>query len=150
MSYNVILIPYLKGVQSYQYKINAMKKDISELSFSKPALLSDSVSYCLLIWGAGSRLSLLEKKTILRIVSASSYVTHAEPIFGNLNLLKIEEIYKLKMFLFSTMFYFNQRQSTLEILYISSKHFFDCQKVHSFYSSFFSLCKTAYIGLLEQ
>ena len=45
---------------------------------------------------------LLQKKIML-IATCSGYFAHTEPIFKNLNLLKLEDIYKLKVL----KFYFN-------------------------------------------
>ena len=53
-------------------------------------------------------------KKILRIVTSDNSIDHTEPIFKNLNLLKIEDLYKLKMW----KFYFNVIKCTLTIFHI--------------------------------
>ena len=93
--------------------INAMKKTfpISTLVTLYNSLIMPHINYCLLIWGASSnvnKLCLLQKK-ILRMVTASNYIAHTEPIFKNLNILKIEDLYKLKML----KFHFNLIRGTL-------------------------------------
>ena len=42
-------------------------------------------------------------KNPVRIMSNSEYVAHSEPLFKTLTLLKIEDVYKLKLM----MFYYN-------------------------------------------
>ena len=69
------------------------------------------INYCLLIWGASSNvngLCSLQKK-ILRIATASDYIAHTEPIFKNLDMLNIEDLYKPKML----KFHFNLIRGTL-------------------------------------
>ena len=81
--------------------INAMKKTfpISTLVTLYNSLIMPHINYCLLIWGASSnvnRLCLLQKK-ILQMVTASNYIDHTEPIFKNLNILKIKDLYKFNV-----------------------------------------------------
>jgi hypothetical protein len=61
------------------------------------SLILPHLQYSLLAWGTKScRLFKLQKRAI-RLISSSKYNAHAEPIFKKLNLLKIEDLYKLKI-----------------------------------------------------
>ena len=66
-------------------------------------LFATHLNYGLLLWGTHvNRVSKLQKKTV-RIMSNSEYLAHSEPLFKTLKLLKIEDLYKLKLM----KFYYN-------------------------------------------
>ena len=49
-------------------------------------------NYCITAWGFHrNRITIIKKKAI-RIITASSYISHTEPLFKQLNLLKVEDI----------------------------------------------------------
>ena len=61
------------------------------------------MTYGLLLWGNQvERVSKVQKKSI-RLITGSEYLAHSEPLFKELELLKIEDLYKLKIF----KFYYN-------------------------------------------
>ena len=67
------------------------------------SLFASHMNYGLLLWGTQvNRVSKLQKKT-MRIISNSEYLAHSEPIFKTLKLLKIEDLFKLKLM----KFYYN-------------------------------------------
>ena len=60
-------------------------------------LLLCHFNYCLTVWGSNTdKLFRLQKKAI-RIISNNSYLTHTDPIFKRLGLLKINDIYILRV-----------------------------------------------------
>ena len=64
------------------------------------SLFASHMNYGLLLWGTQvNRVSKLQKKAI-RIISNSEYLAHSEPLFKILKLLKIEDLYKLKLMKF--------------------------------------------------
>jgi len=60
------------------------------------SLFLSHINYCISCWGFGSlaRLTTLQKKAI-RTITKSKYNAHTNPIFEELFLLKIEDIFKL-------------------------------------------------------
>jgi hypothetical protein len=60
-------------------------------------LIVPHFNYCLLIWGCNmERIIKLQKKAI-RIISLNHYTAHTEPIFKTLKMLKLQDIYKLRL-----------------------------------------------------
>ena len=59
------------------------------------------IIYCCLVWGgaAGVHFGLLEiiQKRLVRIMAGESYLAHTRPIFKNLSILKIREIYSYQV-----------------------------------------------------
>ena len=63
------------------------------------ALFLCHMTYGLLLWGNHvEQVSKLPKKSI-RLITGSEYLAHSEPLFKELELLKIEDLYKLKILL---------------------------------------------------
>ena len=67
------------------------------------SLIVPHINYCIPAWGFHrNRITIIQKKEI-RIITASSYISHTEPLFKQLNLLKVEDILTLQ----ELKFYFN-------------------------------------------
>ena len=64
------------------------------------ALLLPHLNYCLLNWGSkikdGHKIHLKQKKAV-RIITNAEYRAHTEPIYRELRLLKIEDLYKISL-----------------------------------------------------
>ena len=59
------------------------------------SLILPHLQYGLLLWGKhGNELSILQKRA-LRVISKSNYSSHSEPLFKNMLLLKLEDMYTL-------------------------------------------------------
>ena len=59
------------------------------------SLIMCYLNYGILVWGHNlNRLIILQKRAV-RIISCNKYIAHTEPIFKRLNLLKLEDIFKL-------------------------------------------------------
>ena len=76
-------------------------------------------TYCNLVWGSAANVHLeplinLQKK-LVRIVSKSGYLDHTEPIFNNLKLLKVKQIYDLNCAKFMYQCYNNKNIIILKI-----------------------------------
>ena len=55
------------------------------------SLIVPHINYCITAWGFHrNRITIIQKKAI-RIITASSYISHTEPLFKQLNLLKVED-----------------------------------------------------------
>ena len=67
------------------------------------SLFMAHINYGLLVWGVDTdRIFKLQKKAV-RIITGNYYIAHSEPIFKSLELLKIYDIYQLKIL----KFYYN-------------------------------------------
>lgn len=65
------------------------------------ALIYSHLSYCTLVWGGSSKKNLerllkLQKKAV-RIITYSKYLEHTNPLFKNLSLLKVIDIYRMQI-----------------------------------------------------
>ena len=79
------------------------------------ALFLSHMTYGLLLWGNHvEQISKLQKKSV-RLITGSEYLAHSEPLFKELELLKIEDLYKLRIL----KFYYN-------ISYGLSPSYFNC------------------------
>ena len=68
------------------------------------ALFLSHMTYGLLLWGNQVvQVSKLQKKSI-RLITGSEYLAHSEPLFKELELLKIEDLYKLKILNFTIIY----------------------------------------------
>ena len=72
-------------------------------------LILPHINYCLLSWGKNCESILLLQKRALRAVFSAGFNAHTEPLFKICKLLKIEDIYKTKVF----SFYHNLKQNKL-------------------------------------
>ena len=61
------------------------------------SIIQSNLNYCILAWGYNcGRLKTLQKKAI-RIITNSKYNSHTTPLFKDLAILKIEDMFKLNM-----------------------------------------------------
>ena len=61
------------------------------------SLIASYINYGLLIWGVESyRIELLQKRAI-RLITNSSYTAHTTPLFIELSLLKLKDMFKIKL-----------------------------------------------------
>ena len=64
------------------------------------SLILCHLNYGLLVWGYNlSRITKLQKRAI-RVITCSKYNAHSEPLFKNVHLLKIEDIFKVQQLKF--------------------------------------------------
>ena len=64
------------------------------------SLISSYLKYGLLLWEVKSHKVEIMQKTAIRLVTNSSYFAHTTPLFIKLNLLKIQDMFKLKLLKF--------------------------------------------------
>ena len=64
------------------------------------SLIQSQLTYCILVWGFDcGRIVKVQKKSI-RIITCSKFGAHTEPLFKTLNLLKINDLFKLNILKF--------------------------------------------------
>ena len=59
------------------------------------SLIMCHLNYGILVWGHTLNRLIIVPKIAVRIISCNKYIAHTEPIFKKLNLLKLEDIFKL-------------------------------------------------------
>ena len=64
------------------------------------SLILPHLNYCLLTWGPNAGKILRLQKKAIGVICGSKYNAHTEPLFKKLHLLKINDMYKLKMLIF--------------------------------------------------
>ena len=97
--------------------INALKSTfpLNILLSLYNTLILPHFNYCLLVWGAKTSLLFsLQKKTV-RIITNSGYLAHTDVLFKQPNLLKIDDIYKLKVL----KFYYKLKHDSLPFQFSS-------------------------------
>ena len=112
-----MLQPCFKFIDSWKEHVNYLNSKIAEGSWAiskiKPyvniktlrtlyyCLIYLHLQYCILSWGRASQTTLRPLKTtqkrILRIITRSPYCTPSTPLFSELELLKPDDTYKLKI-----------------------------------------------------
>ena len=84
------------------------------------SLITPHLNYGLLLWGnRRSRVNILQKKAI-RVVNFSPYISHSEPIFKNLKLLNMDDLFTLK----KIKFLHKLAHNTLPTYFNSYRQFF--------------------------
>ena len=77
------------------------------------SLIASHLNYSILAWGiAATRLEKLQKKAI-RLITNSKYIAHTNPLFKRLQLLKIVDIFKLRVL----NFYYNLYNGLLPVYF---------------------------------
>ena len=59
------------------------------------SLIMCHLNYIILVWGHNLNRLIIVQKRAVRIISCNKYIAHTEPIFKKLNILKLEDIFKL-------------------------------------------------------
>ena len=90
------------------------------------SLIVPHINYCITAWGFIEIESPKFKKKAIRIITASSYISHTEPLFKQLNLLKVEDILTLQ----ELKFYFKYNQGILP-KYLQNWNFIPNSKIHN-------------------
>ena len=85
------------------YALNKAKHSLqtTQLRMLYHSIVYPHLTYGITLWGSAhethkSKLILTQKK-IIRIINGSKYDAHSEPIFKKLNILKLDDIYKLNV-----------------------------------------------------
>ena len=77
--------------------LNRLKRflpcNILKLIYS--ALIQPHLNFGVLLWGINTKRILKLQKWAMRAITSSKYNAHADPLFKRLNILKIDDIYKL-------------------------------------------------------
>ena len=74
-------------------------------------LILPHITYGIMVWGyQGNRLNKIQKKAI-RIITSNRYNPHTEPLFRQLNMLKLEDLLKVQQL----KFYFKCNEGSLPV-----------------------------------
>ena len=74
-------------------------------------LILPHITYGIMVWGyQRNRLNKIQKKAI-RIITSNKYNSHTEPLFKQLNMLKLEDLLKLQQL----KFYFKFNEGSLPV-----------------------------------
>ena len=92
-------------VEMVTNKLSKITEILNKLKFIYPqnilltiynSLFVSHINYGSLVWGTNiNRISKMQKR-VIRIITHSHYIAHSEPLFKNLKLLKVEDIFCLK------------------------------------------------------
>ena len=75
------------------------------------------MNYNLILWGHLSNSVFKTQKRILRVISVSKYNAHTDPLFKQLNILKLEDMYSLAKY----KFYYKIVKNRLPPFFLSLK-----------------------------
>ena len=94
-------------------------------------LISSYINYGLLVWGTEfAKIEGLQKKAI-RLITNSSYIAHTTPLFVEEKLLKVQEIFKLKLL----KFYYKLCNNLLPPYFDSYRDVIDREPPRALYAS---------------
>jgi hypothetical protein len=117
--------------------------DLPTLKMIYYSLVHSHLSYCITIWGGAppttkKPLVTIQNK-IIRIITFSQYRTHAPPLFLKLNILQIDDIYRLHLALLIHKIFNNQITGTHNLTNISHIHNHNTRlSKNNFYTNFHS------------
>ncbi|MEO1211654.1 MAG: reverse transcriptase family protein [Cyanobacteria bacterium J06638_20] len=94
------------------------------------ALVNPHLDYGILNWGHSANRLVTSQKKAIRIISKSKYNAHSEPLFKKLNILRVTDIYKLKL----PKFYHKLRNNLLPHYFLASDFLISQQTTHSHYT----------------
>ena len=91
--------------------MNTLKKIIPQtiLKLIYNSLILPHLQYSILCWGFNSSKVFKLQKRAIRLISGSKYNAHTEPLFKELNLLKLDDIFKIC----TLKFYYKMENKTL-------------------------------------
>ena len=69
--------------------------DIKKILYN--SLIVPHINYCIMAWGFESNRIIKLQKKALRIITLSNYISHTEPLYKQLSLLKVDDILKLQL-----------------------------------------------------
>ena len=72
--------------------------DIKKILYN--SLIVPHINYCIMAWGFESNRIIKLQKKALRIITLSNYISHTEPLYKQLSLLKVDDILKLQQLKF--------------------------------------------------
>src|ERR1043165_6354507 len=84
-------------------------------------MIGSHLSYCTIVWGCAKpsvidSLIKLQKRAV-RIITVSEFREHSDPLFFNLGILKVSDIYRLQVATFVFNVKFDKFPNSLEIFY---------------------------------
>ena len=106
-------LTWLNQVNHISLKISKSLCVLSKLKYKLPrqcllslyySLIYPHLNYCIVMWGSAaksvlSKLVVLQKRAV-RLIENAPYLSHSDPIFKKLSILKLNSIYKLSCLLF--------------------------------------------------
>lgn len=110
-------------LRSGLYALNAAKRYLSttNLRMLYFSLIHPHLTYCNIIWGLArkkhtNKLLVLQKKAI-RVVAKAGYNVHSPPLFRNLGILKLDDLYKQQLNKFVYLYSTNNLPLPLTYIY---------------------------------
>ena len=104
-------------ISKYTGIINKLKRFLPKniLRTLYCSLIQSQLNYCILVWGFEcNRIEKIQKKSI-RMITCSRYNAHTEPLFRNLELLKVSDLFKLNIL----KFFYKLKNETLPVYFDS-------------------------------
>ena len=115
--------PHMNKVSNKLSRVIGIFKRLHRFIPSKSLLLMynslflSHLNYCILAWGFScNRLFSLQKKAV-RLICHAKYIAHTDPLFKKLNLLKIQDIFRLKALKFYFRYIQNQLPGYFQIMF---------------------------------
>lgn len=106
------------------------------------SLIQSHLNYCITTWGGSPKsvlnpLLVLQKKAI-RIITYSKYDSHSKPLFNELQILTINNLYQLNLATLIYKLHHNQTVSTSNLIPITQIHKYQTRlsKSHNYYQTF--------------
>ena len=75
-----------------------LPQNISLLLYN--TIILPHINYMILVWGHHHKTITQLQKRAIRVITLSKYLAHTEPLFKNVNILKVEDIFRLQQIKF--------------------------------------------------
>ena len=115
-------------LSSALYAINKVKHllPISSLKLIYYTLVYPHLNYGIILWGAAAKTHIgqlfISQKKIIRAISKKSYYEHTHPLFEQLRLYKLADIYHIESAKFMYKYYNSQLPASLSALFTDTKN----------------------------
>ena len=92
------------------------------------SLILSRITYCILVWGFDMDNVIKVQKKSIRTITCSKYNAHTEPLFKNLNLIKLSDLFEINLLKF--LYKLNKRSlppyfHTISLTPLSDIHSYD-------------------------
>ncbi len=128
LKWDVHINSVTQKISRSSYAINKIKDILPKhhLKLIYNSIVYPYLSYGIVIWGAAYKTHLdklrIQQKKIIRRINGAQYDAHSEPIFKELNFLKIEDIYKVNAARHILSLFQGSLPSSLSMNYINTQN----------------------------
>ena len=125
-----------------------LPQNISLLLYN--TIILPHINYMILVWGHHHKSITQLQKRAIRVITLSKYLAHTEPLFENLNILKVEDIFRLQQLKFNYRLIVTLPDYFLSLSFSENIHQMELEKgmSYSLFEYIMNLLKRAFYTVL--